>query len=256
MPRRRSPSAWIGCRSPRRPGGCGTRTTSCLASPSPAARRRSRISAQRYTRDPEPTSDIGPQPAPAGRARGGPPPDAHTHTEPGAADVPDGSAILLSAVTVDVLTHAAHDAGLEGGTLQPLVNGADASIAIVSTLQPLVNGAPRRAAWLPPPLHSALSPPPRPPLIAPLKPPLRPPLDAARARFTRLQAHMHTHMYMCMRMCIFMYACMPLQARAPLRRSLSRPLRTTSRVRGACSMPSAQPTCSMRRMCSAAYSVG
>jgi hypothetical protein len=36
---------------------------------------------------------------------------------------PEG-AILLSAVTVDVLTHAAHDAGLEGGTLQPLVNGA------------------------------------------------------------------------------------------------------------------------------------
>ena len=25
---------------------------------------------------------------------------------------------------VDVLTHTAHDAGLEGGTLQPLVNGA------------------------------------------------------------------------------------------------------------------------------------
>ena len=30
----------------------------------------------------------------------------------------------MSAVTVDVLTHTAHDAGLEGGTLQPLVNGA------------------------------------------------------------------------------------------------------------------------------------
>ena len=25
---------------------------------------------------------------------------------------------------MDVLTHTAHDAGLEGGTLQPLVNGA------------------------------------------------------------------------------------------------------------------------------------
>eukprot|EP00908_Phaeocystis_cordata_P009542 Transcript_2032.p1 GENE.Transcript_2032~~Transcript_2032.p1 ORF type:complete len:541 (-),score=180.83 Transcript_2032:212-1834(-) len=37
---------------------------------------------------------------------------------------PPEGAILLSAVTVDVLTHAAHDAGLEGGTLQPLVNGA------------------------------------------------------------------------------------------------------------------------------------
>ena len=30
----------------------------------------------------------------------------------------------MSAVTVDVLTHTAHEAGLEGGTLQPLVNGA------------------------------------------------------------------------------------------------------------------------------------
>ena len=37
---------------------------------------------------------------------------------------PEGAACLMSAVTVDVLTHAAHDAGLEGGTLQPLVNGA------------------------------------------------------------------------------------------------------------------------------------
>ena len=30
----------------------------------------------------------------------------------------------MSAVTVDVLTHTAHEAGLEGVTLQPLVNGA------------------------------------------------------------------------------------------------------------------------------------
>jgi hypothetical protein len=30
----------------------------------------------------------------------------------------------MSAVTVDVLTHTEHEAGLEGGTLQPLVNGA------------------------------------------------------------------------------------------------------------------------------------
>ena len=37
---------------------------------------------------------------------------------------PEGAACLLSAVTVDVLTHTAHDAGLEGNTLQPIVNGA------------------------------------------------------------------------------------------------------------------------------------
>ena len=42
----------------------------------------------------------------------------------GGPTLPEGSACLISAVTVDVLTHVARDVGLEGGTLQPLVNGA------------------------------------------------------------------------------------------------------------------------------------
>jgi len=41
-----------------------------------------------------------------------------------AASLPAGAACLVSAVTVNVMSHAAHDAGLEGTTLQPLVNGA------------------------------------------------------------------------------------------------------------------------------------
>lgn len=42
----------------------------------------------------------------------------------GGQSLPEGSACLMSAVTVDVLTHVARDVGLEGGTMQPLVNGA------------------------------------------------------------------------------------------------------------------------------------
>ena len=36
----------------------------------------------------------------------------------------DGAAVLLSAVTVDVLSHAARSVGLEGATVRPLVNRA------------------------------------------------------------------------------------------------------------------------------------